>query len=68
MIDKIDIRIKWPDGYGIIHDSRSDTRTLAYVSNLQRSKINELVDVVNDLTAVVNILSAKIEELEYGRL
>lgn len=49
-IKHINMNMRRSDSSGIMHDSRQDVRLLMKVCNAQQEKINELVDVVNQLT------------------
>lgn len=41
---KIDFKINKSDGYGLMHDSRSDIKTLSKVVNHLIDKVNELIE------------------------
>lgn len=49
MVDKLKHKIKTKLGNGIFHDTRADVNTIAEYCNVLTNKINELVDVVNEL-------------------
>ena len=49
MIDKIKLKLNTHLGNGIFHDSRADVNVLAEYCNMLAKKIDELVDVVNEL-------------------
>ena len=49
MIEKLKFKIKTKLGNGIFHDSRADANTIAEYCNVLTKKINELIDVVNEL-------------------
>ena len=48
-IDKLKHKIKTKLGSGVFHDSRADVNALAEYCEVLTKKINELVDVVNEL-------------------
>lgn len=49
MVKKLKSKIKINLGNGIFHDSRADVNALAEYCEVLTKKINELIDVVNEL-------------------
>ena len=57
MIRNLKTRIKATNGFGIFHDSRNDVRVLG-------KEINNLIDKMDEIINVVNNLSEKIKLIE----
>lgn len=56
MIKRLGIYIRSTGGFGLLHDSRKDVRSLATICSELIDKVNELVDEVNHLKEVIKEL------------
>ena len=55
-ITKLDIKLRKTSDSGIFHDSRKDIRTLGSCITALISKVNELVEINNQLSEALNLM------------